>query len=281
MITEFISQLQEQLKQQFIAIEQETRDKQVIAERSLQAVAERVRELKTFMANYRFTDAEEEVAFFKHQMPPVYSWLIYYLRIYEIECKMPKTGKDLQKEFLHQEYRKIKDFLWTNMEFKRYMSVGTTALDELYFRRSDQQDAFSLEDYSYLIADSVIATPHSFKAAQIAAFESLLGHIEQTIGELDNTAAPRPRARLRFTGKKAYAIELVYALYATRVINNGDAGIQPIASAVEEMFGIDLGNYYRVGQGFRIRKNPTVFVDFMKECLNKYYDEADENPRYH
>jgi hypothetical protein len=82
---------------------------------------------------------------------------------------------------------------------------------------------------------------------------------------------------LRWTAPKVALIELIYALHASGVYNNGNTDLKRIASAFERFFQVDLGNFFNAFQEIRIRKkNRTVFVDRLKETLIRRMDAADD-----
>lgn len=80
-----------------------------------------------------------------------------------------------------------------------------------------------------------------------------------------------------WTGNKIDAIELIYALQNNGSINKGTADIKEMAAAFEQIFNIDLGNYYHAFVELKARKsNRTKFLDSLKESLIKRMDESDE-----
>jgi len=84
-------------------------------------------------------------------------------------------------------------------------------------------------------------------------------------------------SKLFWTGNKVDLIELIYALHATGVVNSGTADIKGIASIYEQMFNIELGDFYRTFLEIRSRKiNNTKFIDSLKDALIKRMDESDE-----
>lgn len=55
----------------------------------------------------------------------------------------------------------------------------------------------------------------------------------------------KAEAKLQWTAQKIDLIELIYALFHSKSINNGDIEIKYIVEAFENLFGISLGKYYR------------------------------------
>ncbi len=86
--------------------------------------------------------------------------------------------------------------------------------------------------------------------------------------------------KVSWTGSKASRIELLYALQSSGSCNDGTIDIKRLATHLETLFSIDLGNYYRVFQEIRIRKiSRTTFLDQLKDRLIKRMDDSDENPK--
>ena len=75
---------------------------------------------------------------------------------------------------------------------------------------------------------------------------------------------------LIFTAPKVCLIELGYALKAHGSFNNGNAPVNKIIRALEQMTGIDLGNTSRSFQEIRARKmGLTKYLDALKTSLTE------------
>ena len=84
-------------------------------------------------------------------------------------------------------------------------------------------------------------------------------------------------SNLFWTGSKTELIELIYALQSSGAINSGTANIKELASLFEQVFNIDLGNYYHTFIEIRARKcSKTKFLDALIEVLRKRLEESDE-----
>ena len=55
--------------------------------------------VKEYVLDRGFKNVEEEICFFKHQKPAIFSKLIYYNAIYKIETKKPYGGKAFKKYY--------------------------------------------------------------------------------------------------------------------------------------------------------------------------------------
>lgn len=84
------------------------------------------------------------------------------------------------------------------------------------------------------------------------------------------------QVQLKWTGSKVALIELLYGLHATSVVEGGRADIKQLAKGLEQLFNVNLGNYYRVYQDIRLRKKgQTQYIDSMKSQLIRKMDELD------
>lgn len=66
----------------------------------------------------------------------------------------------------------------------------------------------------------------------------------------------------------------MYALHQSGVFNNGHSDIKAIAAYFENIFDVDLGNYYRTYLELKIRQDRTKFLDSLREnFIRKIEDE--------
>lgn len=76
---------------------------------------------------------------------------------------------------------------------------------------------------------------------------------------------------------KVALVELGYALDASKYLNRGNADIKEIMMALETVFNIDLGEYYRTYVSIRERKiDRTKYLNLITENLVRRMDEDDE-----
>ncbi len=71
---------------------------------------------------------------------------------------------------------------------------------------------------------------------------------------------------------------MIYALHSHATFNNGLVDIKVIAKTFEEVFNIELGDFYHTYLELKSRKvNRTKFLDALKENLIRKMDEQDES----
>ena len=87
----------------------------------------------------------------------------------------------------------------------------------------------------------------------------------------------KPAKKLRWTGKATDLVELLYALDTCDCINNGEIGVEELADALSEIFGVEIKNCYNVYMNITRRKDDsrTYFLDELREKLNKRMVESD------
>ncbi len=70
-------------------------------------------------------------------------------------------------------------------------------------------------------------------------------------------------------------IELMYALFASRAINDGNIEINKIADFFEAVFKINLGDYYRTYSEMKLRSNKFKFLEKLIDSLeNKMHNDG-------
>ena len=243
-------------------------------ENAIVLVLQKIEEVKKHIQEKGFKDAEEEILFFKQLKPQLVSKLIFFNSIYKIETKRPRGGDKIIRKYLNIELSKIKRYFDANLEFYKYYRTNSTHLDNKYFVRK-HDIKLSLDTY-YFEADHNFTTSHDYKVAKIIANDLIQVYLED---QLNNNSQKRiwENPPLNWTGSKTSLIELIYSLHSQGSIDNGNADIKIIAKTFENMFNIDLGDFYHSYLELKARKmNRTKFLDSLRDALIKRMDEQDE-----
>ena len=240
----------------------------------IQLVIQSFSDLKKFVLKNDFKNTEEEIHFFKYQKPIIVSKLIYYNAVYKIETKKPYGEKQIKK-FLNKELNKLKKFFDSNIDFYKYYRSGNSFLDENFFIRGKHDIRLWLDTF-YFEADHRFSTSHNYKVAKILANDLIQVYLEDQLNNKHYKKA-NSKSPLSWTGSKTALTELIYALYAQGVFNNGNTDIKLIAKTFESTFNIDLGDFYHTFMELKARKiNRTKFLDILCEALIKKMDEQNE-----
>lgn len=285
-VSEFALSLYEEMKVSLSEINYRVTDYLQSSRTSSVIILNSISKLKAFVLDSEFKNREEEINFFKHLKPKFYSKLIYHQKVISIQSHLPFAPLKGIKNYYLDELRKINDYISSNQEFVTYYRSQATSFDEIYFVRKEPGSwlLMSSEDFDL---DLNFSTIYDHKISKIMAFELISEFIKSMLAKLDidhDLSADEKSqiaANVNWTGSKVALIELLYALQSAGYCNNGNIDLKHLASHLENLFNIDLGNYYRVFQEMRIRKiSRTTFLDHLKERLVQRMDESDENPRF-
>ena len=216
-------------------------------------------ELREFIHQYTFQDANEEILFFKDIKPFILSKLIYFNDIYLLELRKPNGSKEVLKEYYKKKQTAITEFCNANLDFYQYYRSKATHLDRYYFLR-EHENYKLCHNCGMFDKDPLFSTCCDHRVAKMLAYDMLEIYLQQRLQELErkevieNSRTSLPDNPFLWTGTKIAAIELGYAIYAAGVLNNGNADIKEIMTYIEASFKIDLGDYYRTYLAIRERK---------------------------
>ncbi|WP_417363527.1 RteC domain-containing protein [Galbibacter sp.] len=262
-------------------LEIEEQDILLKAEKGIKLAKQTLKSVRSIVVDYEFETKLEEIHFFKCTKPKIYSKLIYYVKLFNIESKRPRGSNKSQVKYLNNYIEKLQTYFNDNLDFYHYYRREATVFDEQYFLRG-KADIRLFPDSFHFFVDEEFATSHDSTVATILAYDLLIVHLKREIDKLENNGnyaslrLLQSKTKITWTAHKIYLIELIYALHSTDVINNGTVDIKDIAYFVEKTFKVDLGDYYRAFLEIRMRKNGrTKFLDILKKQLTKRMDDSD------
>ncbi len=105
------------------------------AEKGIVLVEKSIRKLQKQITGKTFETQADEIYFFKHVKPQIFSKLIYYVKLFNIESKRPRGINAAQIKYLQHQIDKFQTFFNDNLEFYNYYRRGAMSLDEQYFVR--------------------------------------------------------------------------------------------------------------------------------------------------
>lgn len=242
------------------------------SEFSFNYTKEIIGKLKEFILKYKFKSENEEIKFFKEIKPQFTSKLVYHLMIYNLETKKPNGGKEILKKYLSKELEKLKHYFDYNLDFYRYYRGTATYLDQKYFIREKYDLQLTLDGHIFE-NDTRFSTTHDFKVAKILAHDQLQVFIEAELASIDGKETlleihEYPKSRLNWSASKTDCVELIYALYLTQSVNNGNVDLKELTALFEKQFNIQIDDLYKMFLQIKERKtNPTKFIDSLKQAL--------------
>ncbi|UPT70984.1 MAG: RteC domain-containing protein [Flavobacterium sp. JAD_PAG50586_2] len=272
--------LMSELQQRLDKIHSETAEPLEYAEHGIKASIAVLEKLKTKFILHQFQNKTDEIEFFRYCKPQLASKLIYYNEIFTITSNKPIGSKKTIRNYYKAELAKLEFFFNENLEFYRYYRTGNQTLDNKYFVRGKFDVKLTLDSF-YFQADQRFSTSHDYKVAKILANDALKVFLESEMQKLDEIQTSQSindnHKGQSWTGSKVALIELIYALHAEGVFNNGQSELKEVVKSFESAFGVDLGQFHRVFLEIRARKSErTKFLNSLKDKLVLRMDDADE-----
>ena len=206
-------------------------------------------ELKEIVSNYKFSSLAGEIFFFKETKPQLFSKLIYFRKIYQLELNRPVSNYETIRNYLKKEHEQINLFYNKNVEFIQYYRSGKTFLDEYYFLRGRYEVELNLESF-YFERDPKFSTNFDFKVARLLANDMLAAHLNYQLSKLkyqeDNNCYHEDEELppVQWTDKKTALGEIIYGIHEEKSINSGAIEIKALANVLGMIFKVDMSEIY-------------------------------------
>ena len=128
---------------------------------------ERMREME-IVINGGFLDKKSEIYFFKKIKPAVYSKLLYYQAVFDLESKLQKADPDIIRRYFQRSLCKINEYMEVHQLKVQYFKCGFKHLDEKYFVRENSEIPLELRSSHHLL-DEEFFTWHDHTFSTIMA----------------------------------------------------------------------------------------------------------------
>ena len=236
--------------------------------------------LRKLVMKEGFPDQKSEIYFFKKIKPAVYSKLLYYRAVFELESKRQKADIPVIRRYFQQRLFKINEYMAEHEVKVQYFKCGFKHLDEKYFVRENAEIPFELRGSHHLM-DEDFFTWHDHTFSTIMTNDMLIDYIRREIEKLNHPELEPnglPKSPLYWTGKKIELVENLYAWYFSNSVNHGKATIKDLVEFVGWALNIDLSkDVYKYYNEIQQRKiDQTKFLDHLKAVLIQKLDEKNE-----
>lgn len=178
-----IQELNKELSDKLQTIDLEESNILKVTQKSIKAIKETLNQLKEFVKEHKFENETEEIQFFKKNKPEIFSQLIYFVKIFNIESRRPLGSSEIQKKYLKQELRKLTFFFNSHLEFYQYYRMNSNYLDEKYFVRG-KEDLHLYQDSLMFYVDPDFSTTHDYMVAKILAHDRLEVYLNKELETL-------------------------------------------------------------------------------------------------
>ena len=240
-----------------------------------------IRDLRKLFGDMNFDDGSNEIYFFKHVKPLIYSYLISEIELSRIFLYKSEIIKQSEHAYYSSFIGEYQDFFAGNNFQYRYYKSQSTEFDHVLFSRQEDISLVTI-DYSVL-SDPGFSTPLDAVFAKFVAFERVQEilismskcspNIQTKPPELENTDKA-----FVWTGEAINLVEMAYGIWLTGQVNNGDATISEIIFWMERQFKLKIGRAYRRWTEISRRKliSPTKYLDQMKDSIKKRIDDEND-----
>ena len=223
---------------------------------------------------------KKKIFFFKEIKPEIFSKLIFFVSIFNVESRRPMGSSELQKKYFQNELEKLTFFFSNHLEFYQYYRMKSTFLDDKFFMRG-KEDIHLYHDSLMFYVDPDFSTSHDFIVAQIIANDKLevyfnrelealsMKVLSPSMGQTANTGI----IPFQWTDNKTVLVELIFALCAAGSVNNGSCGIKELTALFEQIFNVRLTDTFRTFLEIKARTVPTRYMDHLKTTLLRKMEE--------
>ncbi len=245
--------------------------------------------LRVYLIENPFESIEEEIHYFKNLKPLISSKLIQYKKLHSIEIEKPHGTIEEKKDHFESELKRLTRYCKSNKVFFQYIRSEKTDMDSTYFVRENAKKHQIFESFSSEI-DYQAGTGYDYRIAVMLAHERIEGYLLEQIDFLTNPQLKSivtensqyenqyEKNNIQWTGTQTALVELVYALKASKVFNNGSAEIKEITKCLEKAFNTKISNVYRSFTDIKNRKSGEFkFIQSMQTFLEIELEDGFEN----
>jgi hypothetical protein len=235
--------------------------------------------MRKLVVDEGFPDLKSEIYFFKKIKPAVYSKLLYYQAVFELESKLQKADISVIRRYFQRRLYKINEYMEEHQVKVQYFKCGFKHLDEKYFVRENAEIPLELRSSQHLL-DEDFFTWHDHTFSTIMANEMLIDYIRKELNKLDNADGYDQnhfKSLLKWTANKIDLGEIIYALLYSGAVNNGNATIIELAEAFEQIFNVEIKeDIYRYRLDIQKRMiDQTKFLNQLIAILQRMIDDKD------
>jgi len=272
-----LNQLSEQLNQ----IENQNKEITQQANLSINYCRKTLSKMNQIVLKNSFENEEYEIDFFKRIKIKPLSKLVYYSEILTFEIQYPKASKEEQIKYIEKRIHKINKFYSYNLDFIQYVREDKCHFDSLYYTRVNC-NSYNFTNTKLYYRTPEFSTSHDILLGKLKGYDLLIIYLRDKLYNLQNTKPQFPnkssiKSNLHWTSSKVDLTELIYAIHSSGVVNNGSVKIKELASTFEQVFNIDLGNYYHSFTEIRARKPKVIkFIERLNDTLINSIQKYDE-----
>lgn len=218
-----------------------------------------------------FATPEEEIFFFRHVKPHLYSLQIAFTKLRKIELLRPAYDKKKFKSFVKQKLDFVQAHFIDYPEFTRYYNSVASNDDNRYFLRSNK---IQLDCFPHLY-NNTFSTGYDLIAAYLLAYQFLINHFNQVEKK---TQIENNTSTISWASDKVAFVELVSGLHLMSSINSSNMGkmdLKTLNSILGHVFNIDVKDVY--GKRIEIKNRKGERFKYLRQMLDELERHFDDN----
>lgn len=232
--------------------------------------------LRSKVLSIPFPSREIEILFFKTVKPKFYATKIYHFELYGLDMNRPVGTDETIVAYYSERLSELQLFFKLNASVYDYFRTGRVEMDHLYFIRGAEIPPVLITEMPE--TDPVYATAMDYLFAKFIAYEFLQQEILKRISMPNNnvpTGKTTIEPEIKWTGNIVNLGELIYGLYYTGQLNNGNATLSEIVTVFERMFNVKIRDVHHTFGEIRERKvsSPSKFIDSMAAAIQQRVDD--------
>ena len=276
MLNEFSDELYQELAGQLAAVGPAGENPARQFKTCLGHTKKAIERLEAYVTEHPFADRAEESCYTEQILPRFRALEFYYYELMWLICNRPIGDRFEWMGYYRQELEAIRHFLNRHAAYYQLYKVKSMGLEDVL------SDAACLG--RWIGTESCAVMPIKERTelfARFIAYNKLQHYLLEQISLLWEIERAHPQGlrskQLRWTGDICNLVELVYGLYETKQINNGEVSLTEVANCMEQLFQINLSRAYRAFINIRRRKvvSQTRFMEQMRSAILHRIDQYD------
>lgn len=209
------------------------------------------------------------IRFFRYMKPNITQHIYFYKKVRDFELELLGKSALKAEKIYCKNLKKIDKFYEKHKEFIFNLRYHSDKVDKLYFTVSElntSNNGMYVKTLSYDFYECAYSGIYA-KCLAIEKFKSYLDK-RQHQKKSDKIKTSNLDVKHPWTASSTDFIEIAYALYYSKSINNGDTTIKEIIQSLSRAFHIKLPkNYYQTIDDIKNRKDLTKFINKLEIAL--------------
>lgn len=232
-------------------------------------------ELEIYVNDHPFVNQKDQRHYTEKILPRFRALEFYYYELIWLMCNRPAGDRFEWVLYYQQELEAVRYFLNRHAIYYQRYKIKAMGLEDILVS-SYYADRWIGQSGS---GGALPETERVSLFAKLMAYDKLQEYLLQQLQLLREIELNHPQGlrskQMHWTGDVCNLVELVYGLYETKQINNGDAALNDLIQCMEQLFHVNLNRANRVFFGIKQRKikSYTSFIEQMRASIQNKIDQ--------